>query len=221
MGGPRRRRPSSSKAGAVMLLPPAKPGDPSPQDPLEVWITWVGDAWRQSVESILLTGQRLALLRAQFKGQEWEQPIEHYLGLSKSMVAKLIAIGGHKVLNAAAVSHGKLPASWTVLYELTLLEDKTLEAKLKGGAITPKTERSEVLKMKKGDGSNPAKKKSNDPWHKLEKALDNFIRAVTRDAKDNGLSEAGYAAADTSRQEFAKRFDGLMVNLKEFKRRRS
>jgi hypothetical protein len=206
---------------AVTILPPLKEkrkGDPTGKDPIEVWVAWVGEAWRKSVEYIILTGQRLAKLRDSHKHGLWEKAIEESLHLSPATVTKLIAIGGHKVL--ANPSHGKLlPPSWTTLYELSLMEDYVLEDKLDSREVHPGLERKDAIKLRKG-GVEPAKKKAENPWVKFNGTIDRFCTATLKAAKQEGISEAEYAAAEVSKEEFVKQLNGLLVALKEFKKPR-
>jgi hypothetical protein len=192
-------------------------GDPTAKDGMEVWVAWVGEAWRKSVEHIILTGQRLAKFRSQFAHGKWEEAIEKNLHLSSSSVHKLIAIGEHKVLSNPSCMKD-LPPSWGALYELSRIDDKVLEQKL-GKEVHPGLEVKEAVKLRKGWTETP-KKKSDNPWHKLEKAIDAFIKTTTTQAKEKGVTDLELADIEVNKEEFFKRLDGLIVNLKEFKKKR-
>jgi hypothetical protein len=102
------------------------------------WAARISVAWQQSVDSIIETGRLLLAAKADPKMQhgEWGTMVESDLPFNRHTAHKLMQIASDKRLTN--VSQGKhLPPSWTTLYELTKLDDDTLERKLRDGTIHP------------------------------------------------------------------------------------
>jgi hypothetical protein len=79
------------------------------------------------------------------KHGEWGTMVESDLPFNRHTAHKLMQIAGDKRLTN--VSQGKhLPPSWTTLYELTKLDDDTLERKLRDGTIHPGMRRKDVAR---------------------------------------------------------------------------
>jgi hypothetical protein len=102
------------------------------------WATRIWAVWQKSVDNIIETGRLLHAAKADPKMQhgEWGTMVESDLPFNRHTAHKLMQIAGDKRLTN--VSPGKhLPPSWTTLYELTRLDDDTLERKLRDGTIHP------------------------------------------------------------------------------------
>jgi hypothetical protein len=111
------------------------------------WATRIWAVWQKSVDNIIETGRLLHAAKADPKMQhgEWGTMVESDLPFNRHTAHKLMQIAGDKRLTN--VSQGKhLPPSWTTLYELTKLDDDTLERKLRDGTIHPGMRRKDVAR---------------------------------------------------------------------------
>jgi hypothetical protein len=111
------------------------------------WATRIWAVWQKSVDNIIETGRLLHAAKADPKMQhgEWGTMVESDLPFNRHTAHKLMQIAGDKRLTN--VSPGKhLPPSWTTLYELTKLDDDTLERKLRDGTIYPGMRRKDVAR---------------------------------------------------------------------------
>jgi len=77
------------------------------------------------------------------KHGEWGPMIEEDLRFSWPTVNKLMIIAKDVRLSNPAPGQD-LPTSWTILYELTKLDDKTFEQKLRDGTIHANMRRSDI-----------------------------------------------------------------------------
>jgi hypothetical protein len=71
---------------------------PTDNDPWKVWIDWIGDAWRKSVESIFETGDRLLAFHKKFEDKhgEWLKAIQDQLRMNSTMVYRLMKLAEHQ-----------------------------------------------------------------------------------------------------------------------------
>jgi hypothetical protein len=225
--------------GRVMIIPPVT-REPTSKDDLEYWVQWVGIAYRQSVESIVETGVRIAKTYVEFE-EEGQKMIVERLGISQSTVSKLMSIGQCAVLIKYS-SKQQLPAAYTVLYELSQFDPKLLAEKLGTGEVNPGTQLKDVLKMKKGDKASPSPSKDGDgdtepkarrspvnDWDKLSELIEGFLSGVDQIAKEilkkaraSGDLEKELVKADIIdvfkeqvEEGFNKRLNGLRVSLRE------
>jgi hypothetical protein len=138
------------------------------------WATRIWAVWQKSVDNIIETGRLLHAAKADPKMQhgEWGTMVESDLPFNRHTAYKLMQIAGDKRLTN--VSPGKhLPPSWTTLYELTKLDDDTLNRKLRDGTIHPGMQRKDVArenrtKMSAGTG----KAQSKPPAQKSRSSAD-------------------------------------------------
>jgi DNA-binding transcriptional regulator GbsR (MarR family) len=181
--------------GRLTIIPPVGP-EPTSKDPLDYWVRWVGIAYRQSVESIVETGVRIAKTYIEFE-EEGQKAISEQLGMSQSTVSKLMSIGQCAVLIKYS-SKQQLPAAYTVLYELSQFDPKLLAEKLGTGEINPGTQLKDVLRMKangkSGSTSSLSEEAERDEpksrraplneWDKLSELIEGFLSAVDQLAKE-------------------------------------
>jgi Protein of unknown function (DUF3102) len=135
------------------------------------WATRIWAVWQKSVDNIIETGRLLHAAKADPKMRhgEWGTMVESDLPFNRHTAYKLMQIAGDNRLTN--VSPGKhLPPSWTTLYELTKLDDDTLNRKLRDGTIHPGMQRKDVArenrtKTSAGTGkaqSKPSRRKKAD-----------------------------------------------------------
>jgi hypothetical protein len=216
--------------GRLTVIPPVGP-EPTSKDPLDYWVQWVGIAYRQSVESIVETGVRIAKTYIEFE-EEGQKAISEQLNMSQSTVSKLMSIGQCAVLIKYS-SKQQLPAAYTVLYELSQFDPKLLAEKLGTGEINPGTQLKDVLKMK-ANGKSPSETEGEDPepkrraplneWDKLSELIEGFLSAVDQLAKEvlkkaraSGDSEQELVKADIIdlfKEQVEKGFDARLDKLR-------
>jgi hypothetical protein len=229
---------AKKKAVTELTIIPPLDGEPTKDHPQEYWLMWVGASYVKSVESIVEMGRRLAKFRDGFPYGEWEKAITTHLRISSSTVIKLIAIGENKVLANPSIWKD-LPAQWTVLYALSLVEEKVLKAKIK--ELNPGIGLSDVLALKKGKASSTKVEEDEDEdpepkarraplneWDKLSGEIERFISTVDQIAKEivkkaraSGETEKELLKAeviDAFKQQmddgFNKRLDAIVLGIK-------
>jgi hypothetical protein len=195
--------------GRVMIIPPVT-NEPTSKDPLEYWVRWVGIAYRQSVESIIETGVRIAKTYAEFE-EEGQKAIVEQLGMPQSTISKLMSIGQCAVLIKYSSKH-QLPAAYTVLYELSQFDPGLLAEKLGSGEINPGTQLKDALKMKAEGKSDPSPSKNErngedepkarrspvNEWDRLSELVETFISDVDQLAKE--ILKRARASGDSERE---------------------
>ncbi|MFQ5776340.1 MAG: MT-A70 family methyltransferase [Kiloniellaceae bacterium] len=98
-------------------------------------------AWRATIEGILECGRVLAEARADLGHGAWLAFVENYLPIGVRAAQMLVAIAqDSRLANANHGSH--LPPNWRTLYEISRLDDATLERLRERGAIVPELTRA-------------------------------------------------------------------------------
>jgi hypothetical protein len=120
----------------------------TPARSIDEWSSAIAVAWQKSTAAILETGRLLIEAKAELAEHgTWMTLVDRHLPFGQSTVNKLMAIAGNPVLaNSAHVPN--LPPSWGTLYELTKLPEPKLRAKIADGTINPRTERTDVAKLR-------------------------------------------------------------------------
>jgi hypothetical protein len=216
------------------VIPPLD-GEPTKDHPQEYWLMWVGASYVKSVESIVEMGRRLAKFRDGFPYGEWEKAVTTHLRISSSTIIKLIAIGENKVLANPSIWKD-LPAQWTVLYQLSLIEEKVLKAKIK--ELNPGIGLSDVLALKKGKSSStsPSEEKEaekDEPkarraplneWDKFSEKTEGYEAEVDQLSKDvkqkvraSGDYEKEFNRADSAIDVFVEQLERCVGKLKKLK----
>lgn len=91
---------------------------------------------RNSVQTIIEAGRSLVRAKEALAHGEFTDMLEHDLLVGPRTAQKLMAVGqDERLTNTTIWTH--LPPTWTTLYELTRLDDKTLETAVKDGTINP------------------------------------------------------------------------------------
>jgi hypothetical protein len=114
------------------------------------WRKAIITSWQRQVREVITTG--LLLIRAHddliaIHGA-WATMVRNDLPFSHATAQKLMAIARHPVL--ADYSHGnRLPASWTTLYQLALIDPPTLNQLITSGQVNACMEREDVERMRR------------------------------------------------------------------------
>jgi N6-adenosine-specific RNA methylase IME4 len=109
------------------------------------WAVRIAGAWRQSVQAVIETGRLIKQAKDDLDHGEFTAMIESDLPFGARTAQRLMRIAADKRLsNPTHVS--LLPSHWGTLYELTKLDDRQFEARIKTGAIHPEMERRDVVK---------------------------------------------------------------------------
>lgn len=107
------------------------------------WTVRITRCWRQSVEGFFRTGSMLIQAKVALDHGQFQAMIESKLPFGARTAQMLMAVAADKRLsNAKRISH--LPPNWGALYDLTRLDDRTLEKHFKNGTICPEMERSDI-----------------------------------------------------------------------------
>jgi hypothetical protein len=137
------------------------------------WSSAITTAWQRSVVSIIEAGRLLIAAKAALPHGDWGDMIKSKLPFKQSTVNKLMAIARHPLLTKSELIP-KLPASWGVLHELSLLPASNLKAALKQGIINPRVERREVralrpdINLKRAEGKKNGRERHIAPdWQAL------------------------------------------------------
>ena len=100
------------------------------------WARRIAAAYRGGAEAFIETGRLLIEAKAALDHGEYEDMVERDLSFSPSTARKLVAIARDtRIANRSTVE--RLPPAWTILYEITKLDDKTFSAMLAEGSINP------------------------------------------------------------------------------------
>ena len=106
------------------------------------WIDAIQDAVGQMVQSIINTGRIIQDCKDSTPHGRFGE-IVRAAGLSPRTAERFMAIARNPVLtDAAQLSH--LPPSWSTLYELSTLPDKSLRRMIEDGQVTPETTRTQL-----------------------------------------------------------------------------
>jgi hypothetical protein len=111
------------------------------------WADKICAAWQKCVEDIIATGRLLIEAKKELGYGSWLGMVTQKLPFRVRTAQRLIAIAKNPVI--ADATHGSLlPPSWRTLYEMTRLPDDVLREKFASGAITPSTERKDIVRMR-------------------------------------------------------------------------
>lgn len=98
------------------------------------WAASITDIWTQAVDVFISAGRELIDAKASLAHGEFEAMVESDLPFGPRTARRLMAIAGdRRISNRTPMSD--LPASWGTLYELTRLDDDTLNGAFEAGKI--------------------------------------------------------------------------------------
>lgn len=107
------------------------------------WADRIAACWRQSLDGIFATGRLLAEAKEALPHGEFRAMCADRLPFKPRMVQMLMAVANDaRLSNAQYVAH--LPPSWGTLYDLTRLDDATLDARVRDGTINPAMDRKAI-----------------------------------------------------------------------------
>src|SRR5262245_48220415 len=111
------------------------------------WRNYISEPWQKAVESIIETGKRLIEAKESVAHGEWIKIFEGNKPFSRYTADKLMAIARHPVLaNVAPGQH--LPPSWTILFELSQIQEDTLSEMIQEGLVHHELTRAEAYELK-------------------------------------------------------------------------
>jgi hypothetical protein len=123
---------------------------------LQEYADQVNAAAGQAVQGIIEAGRILVAAKEGVNHGGWErmfqghaQAIERPIRFSVKTAQRLMVIAQHPSLSKGAHGH-LLPSSWRTLYELTKLDESTLEASFHDGRIHPDMQRKDVKALCNG-----------------------------------------------------------------------
>ncbi len=117
---------------------------PAPQSMAD-WIGVITDCWQMSVEAILLTGRKLEEAKRDpaLPHGKFLEMIQDKLPFSEKTAQKLMVIGRDRRLANASLER-LLPPAWTILYEITRLDDIQFTDRINDGTINPEMSRADL-----------------------------------------------------------------------------
>src|SRR5215467_4968752 len=184
------------------------------------------------VANIIARGQLLIEAADELERGSYEATVKRHFDLSYARKLRIIA--AHPVLSHRSHSNA-LPPHPETLYQLTKLPAEVLQAKLKDGSITPKLERKEVARWRKGeqgevtvDGKTVERKPSTTEQLKAARAEIETLKAKLKsgggslfDLKADGVKEIAKVIAATVREGKASALaSAIAAAVKERKRKR-
>jgi DUF3102 family protein len=111
---------------------------------VDEWRARIAATWAQTVECIIETGKLLEQAKAALPHGEFQSMIRRDLPFGPSSAGKIMVVAG-KFSNRSPNPH--LPASWTILYRLSLLSDDAIAEGIRTGAIHPKMTRVDAFRL--------------------------------------------------------------------------
>jgi hypothetical protein len=143
----------------------------------------INQAWRKSAQDFIDCGRRLAEAKAELKSNAFKMLVAAHLDFNSSVARKLRLIAANQIL-CRAPGH-KLPANWTILYELSKLPDAVLKAALDDGTIKPKMSRNDAIAL------NPAKPEKTTTAKIASEPIDAAWETATADQRQEFLAKLG------------------------------
>lgn len=128
-------------ANSRALVPVFDQSDP------KAWAARISERWRSSVEAIIDTGRILVDAKAALPHGAFAGMCESDLPFSQRTAQRLMAIAEDGRLSNPTIA-SLLPASWTVLYDLTTLSDDELQSAVEGETIRSDMTRKDVAAIK-------------------------------------------------------------------------
>jgi DNA-directed RNA polymerase specialized sigma24 family protein len=156
----------------------------------------INGAWSKTVEAILESSRYVLEAQNELPRGEFEAMLRLELAFDASVGRKLVRIAKNEVLSCAP-GH-KLPPSWTILYELSKLDDDVLKAAIADGRVNPKMSRKDAIALRRpseeddnaGENSEPpSSPPSSDPVAVAVEAIDALKPEQLRDCLDRISSD--------------------------------
>lgn len=114
----------------------------------EYWAKTINEKWQEQVPTILETGRRLEEAQCELSAADFKLLCNNDLNMNKTTAEKLIAVATNDNINALvdAAPH-QLPAAWTILHQLTHVDDKTFADAARDGRIHPKMKTADAIAL--------------------------------------------------------------------------
>jgi hypothetical protein len=113
----------------------------------ETYLERIQASWQKRTSSIFAVAEACNEANKQLSGKA-KKKLYEALPFSKATFVKLAQIGGDERLPPIAQ---KLPASFSIIYEITLLSDEEFERAVMSDTVHPKVRRSEIIELREGD----------------------------------------------------------------------
>lgn len=120
------------------------------------YVLKIKTAWHNARDEIIKVGVILIRAKTELPHGEFTKMIETELPFSINTAQRLMKISADtKITNTARAQH--LPNSWTILHELTKLDDIQFHDGIKTGVIHPDMSRNDVIQIRtlKQDTTSP------------------------------------------------------------------
>lgn len=114
------------------------------------WAASITDIWTQAVDAFISAGRELIDAKASLPYGEFQEMVKDDLPFGIRTAARLMVIAEDRRIwgrDAEKTPGSILPASWRTLYELTRLDDATLDRAFEDGKITPDMGRADVKRL--------------------------------------------------------------------------
>lgn len=148
------------------------------------WPSQIRDAWNKTREGIIRVGQLLIDAKEALPHGEFGAMIDKELPFGSHTAQRLMSIARDTRL--ANPAHGAvLPNSWRTLYDLTKLDDDTLNNAIEQGLIRPDMERKDVKKLTQLTGPT---EEQEHPEMKQFKTLQYAWNRASERVRENFLS---------------------------------
>jgi hypothetical protein len=145
----------------------------------------IAGTWQEQAGAIIKTARHLFEAKQELSREEYSALASLKLPFDSSVARKLLRIAANPIVCAPGHT-AKLPPCWTIIYDLSKLDDEVLRTAIKDGRVNPKMQRKDVRALR---GQPPAKAtvKPATPLMVSWKAASDEVRTKALDAI--GLSE--------------------------------
>ena len=107
----------------------------------------IAGSWQKQAGAIIETGRHLLEAKQELSHEEYSALVALKLPFDSSVARKLLRIAANSIV--CALGHvAKLPPCWTIIYDLSKLDDEVLLAAIKDGRINPKMQRKDVRALR-------------------------------------------------------------------------
>lgn len=118
------------------------------------FVSAIGAHWARATQSILDAAKSCHLANESLNSAE-KLELRNRLSISSSTFSKLVAIGGDRRMVRTDL-RARLPVSFSIIYELTKLNDCEMESALRDDCISPKMSRNAAIMMRKKSTELPS-----------------------------------------------------------------
>jgi hypothetical protein len=119
--------------------------------------------WKRALESIFAVADLLVEAKKKLDPSDWEH-LKDELPFSDSVLEKLLVIGRDKRLRRSNI-YGLLPPNYSIIYEITQLDNEELRTAVMDGEISPRIHRSTFIAWRKAHRLGENDKAPSDDSH--------------------------------------------------------